>query len=89
MTRKNRSPEENARRAKIRELLLSSNISSMDDIQDLFKETIAEFMESGVLRQSWMTSWATDGTTIETKIPTTAATGTAAKRFEPATAMWR
>lgn len=26
MTRKNRSPEENARRAKIRELLLSSNI---------------------------------------------------------------
>ena len=48
MTRKNRSPEENARREKIRELLLSSNISSMDDIQDLFKETIAEFMESGL-----------------------------------------
>ena len=48
MTRKNRSPEENAHRAKIRELLLSSNISSMDDIQDLFKETIAEFMESGL-----------------------------------------
>ena len=48
MTRKNRSPEENARRAKIRELLLSSNISSMDDFQDLFKETIAEFMESGL-----------------------------------------
>ena len=48
MTRKNRSPEENERRAKIRELLLSSNISSMDDIQDLFKETIAEFMESGL-----------------------------------------
>ena len=48
MTRKNRSPEENARRAKIRELLLSSNISSMHDIQDLFKETIAEFMESGL-----------------------------------------
>ena len=48
MTRKNRSPEENARRAKIRELLLSSNISSMDDIHDLFKETIAEFMENGL-----------------------------------------
>ena len=48
MTRKNRSPEENARRAKIRELLLSSNISSMDDIQDLFKETSAEFMENGL-----------------------------------------
>lgn len=48
MTRRNRSPEENERRAKIRELLLSSNISSMDDIQALFKETIAEFMESGL-----------------------------------------
>ena len=46
--RRKRSPEENERRAKIRELLLSSNISSMDDIQDLFKETIAEFMESGL-----------------------------------------
>ena len=42
MARKNRSPEENERRAKIRELLQVSNISSMDDIQDLFKETIAE-----------------------------------------------
>lgn len=48
MTRKNRTPEENARRAKIRELLQASNISSMDDIQNLFKETIAEFMENGL-----------------------------------------
>ena len=48
MTRRKRSPEENERRAKIRELLLSSNISSMEDIQDLFQETIAEFMESGL-----------------------------------------
>ncbi len=48
MTRRKRSPEENERRAKIRELLLSSNISSMDDTQDLFKKTIAEFMESGL-----------------------------------------
>ena len=48
MTRRKRSPEENECRAKIRELLLSSNISSMDDIQDLFKETIAEFMERGL-----------------------------------------
>ena len=36
MSRKNRSPEEKARRAKIRELLLMANIDSMDDIQDLF-----------------------------------------------------
>lgn len=48
MSRKNRSPEENARRAKIRELLQMANIDSMDDIQDLFKETIAEFMENGL-----------------------------------------
>ena len=48
MTRKNRTPEENARREKIRELLQVSNVSSMDDIQSLFKETIAEFMENGL-----------------------------------------
>lgn len=48
MARKNRTPEENERRAKIRELLQMENISSMDDIQNLFKETIAEFMENGL-----------------------------------------
>ena len=48
MSRKNRSPEENARRAKIRELLQMANIDSMDNIQNLFKETIAEFMENGL-----------------------------------------
>ena len=47
MSRKNRSPEEKARRAKIRELL-QMDIDSMDDIQDLFKGTIAEFMENGL-----------------------------------------
>ena len=45
MARRNRTPEENARREKIRELLQMANIGSMDDIQNLFKETIAEFME--------------------------------------------
>ena len=38
MARKNRTPEENARREKIRELLQVANIGSMDDIQNLFKE---------------------------------------------------
>ena len=47
-SRKNRSVEEQARRTKIRELLQESNISSMEDIQNLFKETIAEFMENGL-----------------------------------------
>ena len=46
MARKNRTPEENARREKSRELLQMANIGSMDDIQSLFKETIAEFMEN-------------------------------------------
>lgn len=48
MAVKKRTPEEDARRAKIRELLDMSNITSMDDIQNLFKETIAEFMEDGL-----------------------------------------
>ena len=48
MARKKRTPEENARREKIRELLQMANIGSMDDIQRLFKETIAEFMENGL-----------------------------------------
>ena len=48
MPRKNCSLEENARREKIRELLQMANIGSMDEIQNLFKETIAEFMENGL-----------------------------------------
>ena len=48
MAVKKRTAEENARRSKIRELLEISNIISMDDIQNLFKETIAEFMEDGL-----------------------------------------
>lgn len=48
MVKKNRSPEETERRLKIRELLQLSNIGSMDDIHNLFKETIAEFMENGL-----------------------------------------
>ena len=65
MARKNRTPEENARREKIRELLQMANIGSMDDIQNLFKETIAEFMENGLeaelddeLGYSSSSSWA-------------------------------
>ena len=48
MSRRKRTPEEEARREKIRELLQVSNIGSMADIQNLFKETIAEFMENGL-----------------------------------------
>ena len=48
MTRRKLRPEENERRAKIRELPQPANIGSMDDTQSLFKETIAEFMENGL-----------------------------------------
>ena len=33
-------------------MLQLANVGSMDDIQELFKDTIAEFMENG-LRPSW------------------------------------
>ncbi len=39
MAGKNLSTKENECFAKIRELLLSSNVSSMDDIRKLFKKT--------------------------------------------------
>ncbi len=48
MSRRNRTPEENGRREKIKELLQIANVGSMADIQNLFKETIAEFMENGL-----------------------------------------
>lgn len=51
MAKKNgrrRSPEEAARREKIRELLELAGVNGMDDIQQLFRETIAEFMENGL-----------------------------------------
>ncbi len=38
MARKNRTPEESARREKIRKLLQLANTGSMEDIQSLFKE---------------------------------------------------
>ena len=48
MARRKRTAEEEARRTKIRELLQVSNAGSMEDIQNLFKETIAEFMQTGL-----------------------------------------
>ena len=77
MARKNRTPEETARRAKIRELLQESNISSMEDIQKLFKETIAEFMENG-LDAELDEELGTANKTTGTRKRTTAGTVTAA-----------
>ena len=51
MSIKTRTPEEQARRQKIRALLQESNVTSMEEIQTLFKETIAEFMNNGLATQ--------------------------------------
>ena len=43
-----RTPEEEAKRELIRELLSNANVTGMEDIQRLFKETIAEFLEGSL-----------------------------------------
>ena len=51
MAKKNgrrRSPEEATRREKIRELLALADVNGMEDIRQLFRETIAEFIEDGL-----------------------------------------
>ena len=44
----NRNPEEMARRKKISEMLQALDISSMDDIKELYGQTIAQFMENSL-----------------------------------------
>lgn len=46
--RRGETEEQRARRELISELLSAANVQSMDDIQDLFKETIAEFMQGSL-----------------------------------------
>lgn len=88
MTRRKLRPEENERRAKIRELPQPANIGSMDDTQSLFKEPIAEFMENGLDAEL-------DGELgyskydYKDKDTDNSGTGTAAKGCAPASAMWR
>ena len=48
MGRRKRTEEQQARRALISELLSAANVQSMEDIQELFKETIAEFIEGSL-----------------------------------------
>lgn len=74
MSRKNKSSEVIERRAKIRELLQAANIGGMEDIQSLFKETIAELWEMG-LKPSLKKIRATASMITATRIPKTAATG--------------
>lgn len=81
MTRRNRTPEENERRAKIRELLQIANIGSMKDVQELFKETIAEFMENGL--EAELHELGYSKCDYKQKTRPTAATDTAKKTFAP------
>lgn len=46
--RRGETEEQQARRELISELLSAADVQSMDDIQDLFKETIAEFMQGSL-----------------------------------------
>ena len=85
MAKRKRTPEEEARRTKIRELLQASNVCSMEDIQNLFKETIAEFMETGL--DAELDEELGYSTTIGTKRRITAATDTVRKRCEPVSEM--
>lgn len=89
MTRKNRTPEENARREKIRELLRMANIGSMDDIQSLFKETIAEFMENGLEAELDDELGYSKYDYRNTKRQITAETATAERLCAPVLGMWR
>ena len=73
--KRDRSPEEQARREKIRELLQLANVGSMDDIHELFKETIGEFMENG-LEAELDEELGYAGTTTGTRRRTTAGTDT-------------
>ena len=88
MARKNRSPEENARREKIRELLQMANIGSMDDIQNLFKETIAEFMENG-LEAELDEDLGYSRYDYKNKATDNSGMVIAAKRFGPALETWK
>ena len=67
MARKKRILEKTLRRKKTRKLLRMANIGSMDDIQNLFKEAIAEFMENSLKAGLNGKNQGTAGTTIKTQ----------------------
>ena len=46
--RKRGTPEQQARRELISDFLSAANVQSMEDIQNLLKETIGTFMESSL-----------------------------------------
>lgn len=49
--------------------LQMANIGSMDDIQSLFKETLAEFLENVAWRPSWATANTTAFGDVDVSVP--------------------
>jgi transposase-like protein len=78
MGRRKRTEEQQARRALISELLSAANVQSMDDIQELFKETIAEFVEVS-LESELDNELGYEPYDVKNKPQTTVVTGTARK----------
>ena len=79
MPRRKRTPEEIARKAKVRELMQELDINDMTDINALFKN-LSEIFWKTVWKPNWMTNSATASMITATKTPKTAATGTVQKR---------
>ena len=48
MSRRKRTPEEIARKAKVRELMQELDINDMSDINALFKKFVGDILENGL-----------------------------------------
>ena len=86
MTRRNRTLEENERRAKIRELLQTANIGSMKEIFRSSSKRLSQSLWRTLLRLSLTVSLAIPNMTTRINVLTTAAADTAKKLFAPAPA---
>ena len=73
------TPEQKARRAQLGPLMEGAGIKSMEDIQELFKDMIATFVNQG-LEANWMKSLVTASMIFATRTPTTAGTAIAKRR---------
>lgn len=78
MPRRKRTPEEIARKAKVRELMQELDINDISDINALFKEFVGDILET-VWKQSWTKNSTTVSTITAIKTQITAATAIAQK----------
>lgn len=87
MARKNRTPGENARLEKIRELLQLANVAAWMTFRICSRTPLPSSWKP-LWRAIWTINWATAGMNTETRTPTTAEMGIAARPCAPALAMW-